>query len=446
MKNNEYVKDKLNAVIEEMALNKESFVKNPDKDFIRNRKITFQDTIKLILAMRSNTLNKELYDYFGKDPESIATSSAFIQQRDKLEEGTFEYLFYAFNKSMTDFKTYKGYKLYAIDGSDINVAYDKEADTYVKYTDKTKKDGSERKGFNQVHLNAIYDLLNKVYVDAILQPKPSANERKAFINMLEKQEYENKTLFIADRGYPSWNIFAHFKYKTNVDFLFRIKNEEYKIVKVLPMTELDVNRSIIISTKGSDIGKDGYVKINVKKNKMTNREYKGNTKFVDWNFGEREELSVRIVRFKITENTYETIITSLPRDKFPIEEIKKLYGMRWGIETSFRELKYIIGLTNLHCKREDFVVQEIYARLTMYNFCERILQYTVIEQDENRKYQYQVNFTMAMQICIDFFKSLVSEIGFYDLVCKYIVPIRPGRADKRKMRAKTFVSFIYRVA
>lgn len=52
---------------------------------------------------------------------------------------------------------------------------------------------------------------------------------------------------------------------------------------------------------------------------------------------------------------------------------------------------------------------------------------------------------MAMQICIDFFKSLVDEIDFYDLVCKYIVPIRPGRADKRKMRAKTFVSFIYRV-
>ena len=114
-------------------------------------------------------------------------------------------------------------------------------------------------------------------------------------------------------------------------------------------------------------------------------------------------------------------------------------------ETSFRELKYIIGLTNLHCKREDFIVQKIYARLTMYNFCERILQYVVVEQDENRKYQYQVNFTMAMQICIDFFKSLVDEIDFYDLVCKYIVPIRPGRADKRKMRTKSFVLFIYRV-
>lgn len=181
---------------------------------------------------------------------------------------------------------------------------------------------------------------------------------------------------------------------------------------------------------------------------MKNREYKNvkNRAEVLWDYGMFEKLNLRIVRFELSSGEYETIITSLPRDKFPLEEIKKLYGMRWGIEISFRELKYIIGLTNLHCKREDFVVQEIYARLTMYNFCERILQYVVVEQDENRKYQYQVNFTMAMQICIDFFKSLVDEIDFYDLVCKYIVPIRPGRADKRKMRAKTFVSFIYRVA
>ena len=47
---------------------------------------------------------------------------------------------------------------------------------------------------------------------------------------------------------------------------------------------------------------------------------------------------------------------------------------------------------------------------------------------------------------IDFFKSLVGELDFYELVGKYILPIRPDRADKRKMRAKTFVSFIYRVA
>ena len=63
---------------------------------------------------------------------------------------------------------------------------------------------------------------------------------------------------------------------------------------------------------------------------MKSRDYTGNTDFSAWDFGKTEELKLRIVRFKITEDSYETIVTSLPRDKFPISEIKKLYGMRWG--------------------------------------------------------------------------------------------------------------------
>lgn len=51
--------------------------------------------------------------------------------------------------------------------------------------------------------------------------------------------------------------------------------------------------------------------------------------------------------------------------------------MRWGIETSFSELKYIVGLVNMHCKKEEFAKQEIFARLTMYNFCERIIAVAV---------------------------------------------------------------------
>lgn len=93
-----------------------------------------------------------------------------------------------------------------------------------------------------------------------------------------------------------------------------------------------------------------------------------------------------------------------------------------------------------------FVRQEIFARLTMYNFCERILNCVVIEQDNDRKYKYQVKFTMGMQICLDMFRCIISIENMYDLICKYILPIRPDRADKRKMRPKTFVGFIYRVA
>lgn len=111
----------------------------------------------------------------------------------------------------------------------------------------------------------------------------------------------------------------------------------------------------------------------------------------------------RILRFPITETTYEVIITSLDRFNFPLEKIKEIYHMRWGIETSFRELKYAIGLSNFHAKKVAYILQEIFARLTMYNFCEAITTHVVILHAD-RKYEYQVNFTVAIAICLQFFR------------------------------------------
>lgn len=48
----------------------------------------------------------------------------------------------------------------------------------------------------------------------------------------------------------------------------------------------------------------------------------------------------------------ETVLTNLD---FPPDDLKHLYAMRWGIEASFRELKYTIGLSHFHSKRPDFI-------------------------------------------------------------------------------------------
>ena len=250
MQYNEQIKFLLDDIIADINSNKRVYVKNPDKDFTRDRKLPFDKVIKIILSMKGNTLNKELYD-FGKIPEEIATSSAFIQQRDKLSENLFKEIFHRFVKSMTDFKTFRGYRLYAVDGSDINIASNEDSETYVQPC-KIKNNGERMKGHNQYHLNAIYDLLNKVYVDALLKPTPKANERREFIDMLNSMILNSKTLFIADRGYPSWNLLTHFKYKTNADYLIRVKNGENGLVKSLPMTELDITKDVIISTNQYD--------------------------------------------------------------------------------------------------------------------------------------------------------------------------------------------------
>ena len=46
--------------------------------------------------------------------------------------------------------------------------------------------------------------------------------------------------------------------------------------------------------------------------------------------------------------------------------------MCWSEETSFRELKYTIGLINWHSSKYDGILQEINARMILYNCCELV--------------------------------------------------------------------------
>lgn len=158
-----------------------------------------------------------------------------------------------------------------------------------------------------------------------------------------------------------------------------------------------------------------------------------------------EPIPRHIVRFPISNDTSETIITNLDADRFPPSELKQLYAMRWGIETSFRDLKYTVGLQHFHAKKTEFVQQEIFARLTMYNFYELITQSVVIQQ-KSRKYPYKVNFSAAVHICREFFLHDLTPSRVEALLTKFISPVRPGRSSPRKLKNKHPFGFTYRVA
>ena len=157
------------------------------------------------------------------------------------------------------------------------------------------------------------------------------------------------------------------------------------------------------------------------------------------------ELHFRIVRFKITEDTYETVITNLDPLMFPPKELKLLYNMRWGIETSFRELKYTVGLLHFHAKKVEYIYQEVFAKLIMYNFTELVTS-PVIIQKADCKYAYKANFSAAVHVCRQFFLGNVSPPNVEALILRHVSPIRPGRNRPRKMTVKHAVSFVYRVA
>ena len=132
---------------------------------------------------------------------------------------------------------------------------------------------------------------------------------------------------------------------------------------------------------------------------------------------------------------------------FTLDDIKELYHKRWGIETSFRDLKYTLGLINLHGKSDAFAEQEIYASLTAFNFTSRICREVVIRQPKDGIYAYKVNFKMAVMLCKEYIREQKTDSdSLTEEIVRYTVPIRPNRKDQRNLRMKGFPKFVYRVA
>jgi len=432
------VKNTLLQDISDIAQTPWLFSKHPETDFTRNRKINFQSLLHLCICMEGGTIRHELLKYFSYDSSTLS-NSAFHQQRSKLLPDTFPFLFKQFN-SHYPFSLYKGkYHLLACDGSSFSFTRNpKDPDSYFA------PDGKTTNGYNQVHVVALFDLLSKRYCDTIVQPIRKKNEFLALAHMIDHYRIPDTVpVFIADRGFHSFNVFAH-AIEHNSYFLIRAKdvNMQRLLGNDLPDKDcFDIQISRILTRSNS-------------KKKRLHPDMEDNYRFIcqevtfdyiEHGSGIEYPISLRVLRFKISDKGYENIITNLPTEEFSLEEIKTLYGLRWNIETSFRELKHTIGATNFHSKKREYIEMEIWARLILYNFCSIITSHVVIMQ-RNRKYVYQVNYTIAYNACHYFLRLHNGESppNIESLIEQNTLPIRLHRKYARQHRFRVPVSFTYR--
>lgn len=434
------IRAKLVDLVQKMSEHPETYIRRPGKDFSRKRKLPFEKMIGTLLCLKGGSLTCEMLYAFGCSANT-ATSSAFIQQRNKIHHDALADLFHSFVKATASDVLYKGYRLLAVDGSDIHIPTNPE-DTDSHFV---RKDGG--RSYNLLHLNAMYDLLSHTYTDALVQKCRIMDEKRAFCDMVDRAD-GTPAIFIADRGYESYNHMAHVQEK-GWFYLIRAKDNSGGIASGLDMPdtdEFDMPVSLYLTRKQTNEMKE------LLKNRNSYKFIPSSSTF-DYLPNKNHKyipvppyvLSFRIVRFKITDDTYETVVTNLDAGSFPADELKKLYHMRWGIETSFRELKYTLGLLHFHAKKTESVLQEIFASLIMYNFTELITSH-VIFQKKNRKYTYKANFSAAVHVCRQFLMGNVSPPDLETLIARYVSPVRPGGNFPRNLKPRAAVSFLYRIA
>lgn len=415
-----------------MEKNAAAYVVNPKRDFIRKSELSFSKTMRFILGMGCQTLGKELMDFYSLDAKAVSVS-AVVQRRAKILPAAFQDLFKKFNETFSQTSFFHGYRLYAVDGSDIHIpTLPDDYGTHYCSNDLSK-------GYNLMHLNALYDLMNRRYMDAVLQDSRSENEHSALILMTNKLKHNS--IIVADRGYEAYNTIAHLE-NNGLKYVIRIKEKRGIAQKFnIPADkETDFTADILLTRRQTN------------EVKADPENYRYLAPFSTFDFlpkGSKDTypMRFRIIRIKISEGLYETLVTNLWDDTFSAEDIRKIYKMRWGIETSFRELKYHIGLIAFHSKKKDCMIQEIFASLIMYNFSMLITENIALGDDKYNQYCYKINYALAIYACIMFFRSAhIDPSNLEYLIARNKCPVRPDRIADRKTRCHSAIGFNYRLS
>ena len=365
MKNSDIIKKMLLAALNEIAADPKKYAVNPGKGFTRNRKMGFHYTLLMLLTMEADCVKEELYRYFGRNTDT-PSKAAFYRQRRKLANAALANLLYTFNSKLTK-KLYNGkYQFIACDGSAADIFRNPDdPDTFFE------PNGKSTRGFNQIHINAFYSILDRRFTNLVIQPGRKRNEYAAFCEMVDAAPKSGPlTVYFADMGYASYNNFSHV-----------IENGHFFLIRCNDKCLKGILGQSVENLKEMDCCVERILTKTQSKKKRTRPapadRYRHICKtvpmdYIDENRNEYD-ITLHIVRFEIMPGCFENIITNLPELEFDFEDFKKLYYLRWSEENSFRDLKYPLCLKAFHSKKYEYTVQEVWALAILHNFITAII-------------------------------------------------------------------------
>lgn len=431
-----FVKNQLHASIADIAAAHGGYIDDL-RSYSRNRKLTISDIISLLIGFSGGSLNKELR-LFDVD----VTPSALSQRRKGISPRAFYEVWQNFNRrcaSLTQQRFHDRYHLWAIDGTEFPIFRNPNSDSFIITP-------SNPRGYNALHANIIYDISNSQFVDCTM----GRDEQGNLLALIYRHKFAEPTILVMDRGYESYNTIAHCCNIPNFYFVLRVKQGKAALrdIQQLPMEKVDKPFSVTVTTSQRNIDKEnGWIYLNTGSRK--GKTLSAKTRVTRFDFPTPHTINCRVVRFQIgSSGHYETLLTNLPSDEFPVSEMEKIYSLRWRIEQGFDALKNKTGLKFLHGRSDDYALQELYAKLTFFNFTSLICRAIAVKRSGTVKSEIRISFKDATDLCRDFYRipNASGEKLLQD-IAKYTYSNKTGRkAERGTIKPKTFVAFTYRTS
>ena len=360
--------------------------KTSESSFTRLRCMGFTKVVGLCLNFLRKTLQVEI-DRFMEltDPkvEKPMTKQAFSKARHKISPDAFRELFEMTSQTAFEqdaFSRYKGYRVFAVDGTELQLPKTKELSSMFKHTNHSFSP--------RCRASVLCDVVSGITIHAVMA-STEVGERILAMEHLQYYEAYNqsKSLIIFDRGYPSKALIEHLESR-NIKYLMRLQKS--------------FNAEIDKSNK-----QDFHVTIS--------------------------NCKVRVLKLCLPNGETETLITSLGRKSFKKDEFQELYHLRWGIETKYNTIKNKLAIENFSGKTFVTVLQDFYATMFLSNISASIkAESTEIIREQNAEKELKHEYVTNENVLIGKLKD------------KLIMILLNDNADERAMLLDKLIEQISR--
>lgn len=374
------------------------------------------------MNLRKHANQTELDQFFkhingSESASQVITKSAFFQARKQLSHTAFQALNQQFIQSVYTSrwkaKTWKGFRLCAIDGTSIRLPNDPDIIEHFGVHNGRTDQQPCAMGMASV----FYDVLNHLVIDSGIHSRLTS-EKQCAEDHLAFSDKNDLVLF--DRGYVSHWLYAYLLQR-NISFCMRAKTKQSLVIK-----------EFVASGKTEAIVTFEPNKSSIRTCKEKGLSTKG--------------ISLRLVRVDLP-NEVEVLVTNLmDEERYDCAVFKGLYHLRWGIEENYKRLKQWLEIENFSGKSTLSVKQDFYAKIVASNLTALIeiqAQEIVSERTKKLKRSYQINHAQALSkmkhriitLLLNSsgeIKRLIQQTVAY--ISKTIEAVREGRSYPRKLK------------
>ena len=391
------------------------------KDFTRQRCLTFAIVVIFLFNLVKRALQDELDEFFKLlKGEEVAvrtvTKSAFTQARKKLKYEAFVELNQvqvAYFYDHFEPQTWYGFRLVAVDGSTSELPRTPEIMEHFGVWHPAQGDPCPLARVSQM-----FDVLNKVTLDAIISPKDVGERALAALHFAMLKTGD---LVLSDRGYPAFWLFV------------LILAQEAHFCARMPLGIWQIVDQFVATGSAEQI-----VTLHPSYEAIKECRFRGLP---------TDPITVRLVRVELDTGEVEVLVTSLMDTvAYPVAVFKDLYHRRWPVEENYKVMKCRIEIENFSGKSVLAVYQDFHAKVFSMNLTAVLAhpaQKVVEQESQGKKYAYQINVTNALSkmkdtIALLFQRTPIRPIlkRLWQVIIQTVEPIRPGRSYPRKRRVK----------